>query len=122
MKHTPGPWCFKAQNHDYYIEANGVTLAEVFSPFGKDSHDARLIAAAPELLEELVIEDHWISNLIGDCVSKTRLDQKAIENNLRDRRKTIQDLIAKANNFPERVDDREPQSADDRWQKQAGNH
>lgn len=45
MKFTPGPWlCFGR-----YVETDDVVICEVFN----DRHNARLIAAAPELLEAL---------------------------------------------------------------------
>jgi hypothetical protein len=52
--HTPGPWAFGllAGNHQASVhsEATGRTVALVYDP---DNADARLIAAAPELLEAL---------------------------------------------------------------------
>lgn len=58
-RHTPGPWTAQAwQCHAATsIMANGQQIAEC-SGFGKLSYDcltdARLIAAAPELLESLI--------------------------------------------------------------------
>ena len=52
--HTPGPWAagLFAGNHQASVhsEATGRTVALVYDP---DNADARLIAAAPELLEAL---------------------------------------------------------------------
>lgn len=53
MKHTPAPWKIETERHNYFVVASGKTIAEIFSPFGNGSHDARLIAAAPELFEAL---------------------------------------------------------------------
>lgn len=58
-QHTPGPW---AVIHDsycghYQIESTGEAIAQVFyvdnAPDERGRADARLIAAAPELLEAL---------------------------------------------------------------------
>jgi hypothetical protein len=48
MKHTPGPWMKEGP----WITGNeGETLAQVYSEY---EADARLIAAAPEMLEALI--------------------------------------------------------------------
>lgn len=52
-KHTPGPWFTAATSrigHAYIVDADGFTIAEP-SPMGEAN--ARLIAAAPELLAAL---------------------------------------------------------------------
>lgn len=46
-KHTPGPW---AQQGRYIVAPNGFTVADL-QPMG--GHNARLVAAAPDLLEAL---------------------------------------------------------------------
>lgn len=53
--HTPGPWMVLRDDWKYqFIKAGDKTVAEV-TLFGDESpHDARLIAAAPELLEALI--------------------------------------------------------------------
>lgn len=66
-KHTPGPWW--AQGSRVAADSRGNTqLAAMLSPlarmYGPNSHgNARLIAAAPELLEALTwmveIHDNW---------------------------------------------------------------
>jgi hypothetical protein len=48
-KHTPGPWWFSAAEEGYYVA--GVGDKELTNLIQKE--DARLIAAAPELLEAL---------------------------------------------------------------------
>ena len=65
-KHTPGPW---TAHEDGFIKADGKNIAEAFSdtaPFWGgvvDQHlpmqaNARLIAAAPVMLEELAYASH----------------------------------------------------------------
>ncbi len=51
MSHTPGPWSY----HDASIEPQilGVNGETVVYELNTNEHDARLIAAAPELLEAL---------------------------------------------------------------------
>ncbi len=66
MKHTPGPWYMEANEAELYYEVNGETqkmiaigtakdespiLAYVPTTWDEDKANARLIAAAPELLE-----------------------------------------------------------------------
>lgn len=52
MKHTPGPWTTLAG--ETAIRARGCTVAEVIpQPSGITVANARLIAAAPELLQTL---------------------------------------------------------------------
>lgn len=57
VKHTPGPWNVSG-SHIVSVKT-GVQLAEVFSPCGydpknqKEAANARLIAAAPDLLAAL---------------------------------------------------------------------
>ncbi len=54
-KHTPGPWEYYGQDGVFYIEENGIpenTLTIATVEYGNEAN-ARLIAAAPELLEML---------------------------------------------------------------------
>ena len=55
MGHTPGPWAkqITAGDHGYniYDEGDGPTIAHVYG--GENEANARLIAAAPQLLEAL---------------------------------------------------------------------
>jgi hypothetical protein len=59
--HTPGPWKWsKAHNGLTYIyDAKGRVIARVFRPAGmsqgEQQANARLIAAAPELLNSLIL-------------------------------------------------------------------
>jgi hypothetical protein len=70
-KHTPGPWVFAYSNDvgpddDYFIEffelstTDGRVLARV-----EEEPDARLIAAAPDLLEALKVCEENISSLLA---------------------------------------------------------
>ena len=68
MKYTPGPW--KAKHND--IMAGDICVALVNSLVGpvvnvKSKHEAnaRLIAAAPELLEALERSLNWLSSYSG---------------------------------------------------------
>lgn len=47
-KHTPGPWTADGEDSDWEINFNGISIAEVY-----DEADARLIAAAPDMLAAL---------------------------------------------------------------------
>ena len=56
MKHTPGPWIFKDADRDsgsFDIDSEeGFFIAETISGLGhEEQENARLIAAAPDLLE-----------------------------------------------------------------------
>ena len=61
MKHTPGPWTFYDDSNDgktnrIEIVAIGKTVARIYhSVPAKDLSNARLIAAAPDLLEALLM-------------------------------------------------------------------
>lgn len=77
MKHTPGPWTQLDQEHAISIVSAGIVIADVFKPddncvsppMSETLDNARLIAAAPDLLkaleevarwdEESGIEDEW---------------------------------------------------------------
>lgn len=77
-KHTPGPWMFKtAPNGDNGIKAEGTWIfagafAEIRSDGENDRDEAlanaRLIAAAPDLLEALAeCEDFFDQRADADC-------------------------------------------------------
>ena len=58
-KHTPGPWSFfrGLGTGNFYVESNipGITASQQFLvKIGESESNARLIAAAPEMLKELV--------------------------------------------------------------------
>jgi len=63
MRHTPGPWKFGKElsahsgewliSYDAADRGQGIPIAETRPGSGQESANARLIAAAPELLEAL---------------------------------------------------------------------
>ncbi|AMG89622.1 hypothetical protein B9G72_17220 [Bordetella bronchiseptica] len=64
-KHTPGPWAIR---YDYVVQARSFDdgrLVPVAQPYGVNGDgsdlfaNARLIAAAPNLLEALEAEEEW---------------------------------------------------------------
>jgi len=73
-KHTPAPWLIDPDNGDYpmWIRQDGGT--SVLGGCGccgspnLDIHDARLIAAAPDLLDalQLMVESHGYSSYLSD--------------------------------------------------------
>ena len=78
-QHTPAPWYWSdnvpdfPKNHCIIVDADGFTIAE---PSRMSEADARLIAAAPELLIALrdLLEDAialgiWESNMSGSAVA-----------------------------------------------------
>ena len=53
-KHTPGPWTYEQiSNNAYVIDENGSAVMLYRNPDDEMKANARLIAAAPELLEAL---------------------------------------------------------------------
>ncbi len=87
FKGTPGPWEIKPEEVDkHYIRIRGTQLggryevANVLTPFYEGVHEreaketrenARLIAAAPELLEALQMALEWIDAVPSDVVLPT---------------------------------------------------
>lgn len=67
--HTPGPWGFNFQSVDpewaVITTGGGAVIANVNADF-RQSSNARLIAAAPELLAALTALSDWAENLISD--------------------------------------------------------
>ena len=66
-KHTPGPWTFGHWGDDFWVspDSSGLTqkVARVTWGMGEEREEgrenARLIAAAPDLLEALKLHDEW---------------------------------------------------------------
>ena len=83
-KHTPGPWKTVRPHSTIYIEARlrGSTIQEVAScgptemPEQQEAN-ARLIAAAPELLAELIKAVALINNLSGGLTYRSAAIAKA---------------------------------------------
>lgn len=73
--HTPGPWVISRYNDGQY-SVNYQTQGERFVPDAEDIANARLIAAAPELLElaqQIVLDEETGSHLIPlDIVKSAR--------------------------------------------------
>lgn len=71
--HTPGPWTYELYNDTDTIEINGPESQVVIAgsrsdgtPFGDNlKHDGPLIAAAPDLLRVLEIEQEWLDSDIN---------------------------------------------------------
>ena len=73
-KHTPGPWTVTADGAGWYIECapeRGHSVAYIMAEIGEEDPDtsddekeanARLIAAAPDLLEAL----QWLVDILPD--------------------------------------------------------
>ncbi|WP_265504146.1 hypothetical protein [Providencia rustigianii] len=57
LKHTPAPWKYTIRNaNEIMTTFHGVTIGDVYLDIttANQKADARLIAAAPELLEQLI--------------------------------------------------------------------
>ena len=66
-KHTPGPW--KAQesgsgmlSSTFITDPRGDIIASMMGPY-RDNYDARLIAAAPDMLAALIAERDWKTDI-----------------------------------------------------------
>ena len=66
MKHTPGPWSIETE--DEYCGQIDAANGEIVGVFVEDpnEHDARLIAAAPELLDALKYATDALSGGLWD--------------------------------------------------------
>lgn len=77
-KHTPGPWNMTADGGGFYVEGGDLLVAwaqevdpcpsgaEDYFPGDTTEANARLIAAAPELLEALELLTAGIENSVSD--------------------------------------------------------
>lgn len=79
MGHTPGPWsCHPWGDNDYEINSNGTTICSVPGfhddtvEEGRSEDNARLIAAAPELLEALEV-------MIASFAGAMELDENDVD-------------------------------------------
>lgn len=81
-KHTPGPWAYQAKpgpreltfkrRHwviGSTVTGHGVGIAFGDGPGEPDDANARLIAAAPDMLEALKHADEWLDELGCDCAT-----------------------------------------------------
>jgi len=70
-QHTPGPWTANRR----YVETKDQTICEIF---GGNREDARLIAAAPDLLKALTdIVEFWDSIVPTDAVNQMHINAHA---------------------------------------------
>lgn len=99
-KHTPGPWGIR---YDYVVQAqsfDGGRLVPVAQPYGVNGDgtdlfaNARLIAAAPELLEALEIAQAFMAGFEDDE------SQAGIQDNLRQIRAAISKATSPAQAGP----------------------
>jgi hypothetical protein len=97
--HTPGPWNIGRDIHDNRIGIGSESGVVVYAPMGKDAmkagvqsiEDARLIAAAPEMLEALKAHDKYMFDAGYDGPQSKVLHPNAAKNWRR-----VQAAIAKA--------------------------
>lgn len=67
MNHTPGPWTLLPDADGWTLHSNGTDITT--QSFDCSDADARLIAAAPELLESLQIITKNFRDLLVMCGS-----------------------------------------------------
>ncbi len=77
MEHTPGPWeaeggASDAPDPRWQIFTESLILAVTCG--GNDQANARLIAAAPELLDACKTAKHWILGVLQDVAAETYSD------------------------------------------------
>jgi hypothetical protein len=81
MKHTPGPWTYDRSGYSLYVNS-GRELVTALSMDGKrmetSEANARLIAAAPELLEALKSVIAWLDAPDESAFSDSELARAAI--------------------------------------------
>lgn len=73
-KHTPGPWLIRAPDNGIYDTDDDIANVVARGPYGLitiaeevDVADARLIAAAPDLLEAAqAVEEWWVCEAKDD--------------------------------------------------------
>jgi hypothetical protein len=76
-KHTPGPW--NKIGHSIGVDAG--EIATVWSEVGNQEHNARLIAAAPDLLYQLINASNRLADMLkGDDGQAWQEAERAIPN------------------------------------------
>jgi hypothetical protein len=76
-KHTPGPWFVDARQEGLAIRHDSKMICQIPGyGVGTRIDDARLIAAAPELLSALQDIANYTSDTHADCAAKV-LDENA---------------------------------------------
>lgn len=86
FKGTPGPWQWVSGNHSYYhflksaggtyIHSDGSACGEYSPDIDVNGPDAKLIAAAPELLEALRQLRDYVEDIRRDYIYETEGDDK----------------------------------------------
>lgn len=98
MKHTPGPWFSQYDDNGFYeIGSEAVTLRLAFT-YGEgdtDEANARLIAAAPDLLEALRNLELG-ANTVNACYTRNPGNFAATLRDLREYAAAARAVIAKA--------------------------
>ena len=90
--HTPGPW-YDSGNPEYEIYKGNKPIASVIPSFtAEDDANARLIAAAPELLEQCKLFEKVLTHLINSGDRKFGAD---LERNKRHFQFCVREVLAK---------------------------
>jgi len=94
MTHTPGPWTQNiGPTHPHYqIVCKGERIASVEDHTAQTGSNARLIAAAPDLLEACEKALPWIAKMIADQSHLQAVAPKDCENTMQ----ILQDAITLA--------------------------
>ena len=73
-KHMPGPWVIGKQDHDVIMidTANGTAICDVYVDSDDRPANARLIAAAPDLLEALLAAHSYLVMMGTDHANHIR--------------------------------------------------
>ena len=95
-KHTPGPWHVDLDDHEADIHSDFGMVAKTMG-HGKEQDDegranAILVAAAPELLDELIEQDKFLGVLAGTVP----LSEKDTHRRIAMHRESVRAAIAKA--------------------------
>lgn len=84
-QHTPGPWSIEDDGDGYLVEG----IIRVPSTYDEYTADARLIAAAPELLAALV-------NIVEDLEARWDMNDPTTNPGIRDNVARAKEVISKA--------------------------
>ena len=95
-KHTPGPWHVDTEDQDADIHSGfgmaAKTMGHGHAQDGEGTANARLIAAAPELLDALNEQDRFLGVLSGTVP----LSEKDTHRRIQINREAVRAAIAKA--------------------------
>lgn len=97
-QHTPGPWTYHSQNRVHgettvVVDQHGAEVCECGVPIPEILSNARLIAAAPELLEIARLAHYQIRNRIGELEVAGGPESTLTE--AREALATVRDVLAK---------------------------